>query len=972
VPLNGAILRVNPDTGDALPDNPMAGDPNPNRRRIIAYGLRNPYRFTFRPGTSEIWFGDVGWDTWEEINRLPDPLSPTVRNYGWPCYEGDGRMGSYDSLSLNLCETLYAQGASAVTPPYFAYMHGGLVDDDPSCPAGTSSTTGVLFYTATKFPAQYRGGLFFADYARNCIFFMPKGANGLPDPNQAQVFASGAAGPVDIQLGPDGAIYYTNLEGNAIRRIAFPAGNDTPTARISADTTSGHTPLTVHFDGSSSTDPDNDPLTYAWDLDGDGQYDDGNGVTASFTYTTEGNYTAHLRVTDPSGATDTTTVPITAGDPPVPTIATPSPSLTFAVGDQISFSGSAVDAHGTPIPASGLSWALNIRHCARNDATNCHTHFAQTFPGVASGTFNAPDHDYPSHLELILTATDAHGLSASTTVALQPKTVQVTLDSDPAGAQLTIGADTHTAPFTETFIQKSSTAITAPTPQTIGASDYTFSGWSDGGSVTHTINTGTTDATYKATFAKITGQKLAGADVIGTNTSAADVGRGEVYRTTATAAGTATSLRLYVDAGSTATQLGLGLYANASNKPGALLGQGKITTVAPGAWNDVPLPSGIPLTNGTVYWIGLLNPSTGTGTLRWRDRAGGSGGAEQTSRNGGLATLPASWTAGGSYTDGPLSAYAFGGTGGSQPPSLAVSPTSLGFTGSGSKTVSVSNTGGGALNFTASDDASWMSVSPAGGAAPQDVTVTVDATGLAPGTFNGNVTITATGVTGSPKTVPVTLTVSAPSSGLVGAWGFDETSGSTTADASGKGNTGTISNATRTASGKFGRALTFNSTNAWVTVADSTSLHLTSGMTVEGWVNPTALAGSWRALAVKETAGGLAWALYPAGDGGFPSGHAFTSAEQWARGTAVLPLNAWSHVATTYDGSTIRTYVNGVQVGTQAQTGSLVTSTRPLRFGGDSVWPEWFKGSLDEIRIYDRALTAAQIQGDMSRAVSGT
>jgi hypothetical protein len=141
-------------------------------------------------------------------------------------------------------------------------------------------------------------------------------------------------------------------------------------------------------------------------------------------------------------------------------------------------------------------------------------------------------------------------------------------------------------------------------------------------------------------------------------------------------------------------------------------------------------------------------------------------------------------------------------------------------------------------------------------------------------------------------------------------------------------------------------------------------------MTVEGWVNPTALAGAWRALAVKETATGLAWALYPAGDGGFPSAHAFTSTEQWARGTAVLPLNTWSHVATTHDGTTIRTYVNGVQVGTQAQTGALVTSTRPLRFGGDSVWPEWFKGSLDEIRVYDRALTAAQIQGDMTRAVS--
>ena len=61
-----------------------------------------------------------------------------------------------------------------------------------------------------------------------------------------------------------------------------------------------------------------------------------------------------------------------------------------------------------------------------------------------------------------------------------------------------------------------------------------------------------------------------------------------------------------------------------------------------------------------------------------------------------------------------------------------------------------------------------------------------------------------------------------------------------------------------------------------------------------------------------------------------------------------------------------------MQVGTKAQAGPLVTSTQPLRFGGDNLWPEWFKGSLDEIRVYDHALTAAEIQGDMSRPVSGT
>jgi glucose/arabinose dehydrogenase len=92
VTLDGAILRVDPNTGNAMPDNPLASSQDPNARRIIAYGLRNPFRFTIRPGTNEVWLGDVGWNSWEEINRV---LTPTlvVENFGWPCYEGTGRQG---------------------------------------------------------------------------------------------------------------------------------------------------------------------------------------------------------------------------------------------------------------------------------------------------------------------------------------------------------------------------------------------------------------------------------------------------------------------------------------------------------------------------------------------------------------------------------------------------------------------------------------------------------------------------------------------------------------------------------------------------------------------------------------------------------------------------------------------------------------------------------------------------------------
>src|SRR5512132_2299485 len=135
--LDGAILRVNPDTGAGMPDNPLAGSSDPNARRIIAHGLRNPFRMTIRPGTNEVWLGDVGWADWEEINRIADPLG-SIENFGWPCYEGSGHQSGYDSANLTICENLYALPGGVVAP-YFAYDHSAQVVPCESCPTGSSS-----------------------------------------------------------------------------------------------------------------------------------------------------------------------------------------------------------------------------------------------------------------------------------------------------------------------------------------------------------------------------------------------------------------------------------------------------------------------------------------------------------------------------------------------------------------------------------------------------------------------------------------------------------------------------------------------------------------------------------------------------------------------------------------------------------------------------------------------------------------
>src|SRR5262249_56144284 len=126
---------------------------------------------------------------------------------------------------------------------------------------------------------------------------------------------------------------------------------------------------------------------------------------------------------------------------------------------------------------------------------------------------------------------------------------------------------------------------------------------------------------------------------------------------------------------------------------------------------------------------------------------------------------------------------------------------------------------------------------------------------------NGTHTLTAVardaaGNATTSASVTVTVSNAAPA-GLVGAWGFEEGTGTTTADVSTHGLTGTLSNATWVTTGKFGKALSFNGTNAWVTVADNTLLHLTNGMTLEAWVNPSAASTDWTAAVIKERTGGL-------------------------------------------------------------------------------------------------------------------
>jgi predicted phage tail protein len=225
--------------------------------------------------------------------------------------------------------------------------------------------------------------------------------------------------------------------------------------------------------------------------------------------------------------------------------------------------------------------------------------------------------------------------------------------------------------------------------------------------------------------------------------------------------------------------------------------------------------------------------------------------------------------------------------------------------------------------------------------------------------------------TSSQVTVNVSNVALPPPTGLAGAYGFDEGAGTTTADQSGSGGNGTLTNATwaGAAAGKFGNALSFNGTNASVSIPDTAGLHFTTGMTLEAWVKPTAF-GNWNTVLFKERTGYYAAALYANTGTNRPSGNLYTSGDNDVRGSSQVPLNAWTHLAVTYDGSVLALYVNGVQAGTLIASGSMISSTGALKVGGNAIWGEYFNGLIDEVRAYGKALTATQIQADMAKPVT--
>ena len=385
-----------------------------------------------------------------------------------------------------------------------------------------------------------------------------------------------------------------------------------------------------------------------------------------------------------------------------------------------------------------------------------------------------------------------------------------------------------------------------------------------------------------------------------------------------------------------------------------------ISVTAPTAAPPVASFSATPTSGTAPLLVTLTDTSTGTITGRAWDLGDGTTSTAQ--------SVAKTYNAAGSYT-------------------VKLTVTNAGGSSTTTKTISA----------TASAPVANFTASPSSGIAPLPVTFSNSSAGTVvsyswnfgdntsstaqnpshtyanAGTYT--VTLTATGASGTtPSTKTQTITVSAASAsagGLVAAYNFEEASGATVVDVSGKGNHGTVSGATRTTAGKFGRALSFDGVDDWVTINDSASLDLTNGMTLEAWVYPTDTMSGWQTVLNKEQPDGFGAAYYLAANSDLNQPEVAVYTTDWYKlyGGPALSANKWVHLVGTYDGSTMKLYVNGSQVSSQQQAGGIDVTNGVLRIGGNSYWGEFFKGRIDEIRIYNRALSATEIKSDMNTAI---
>ena len=468
--LRGKILRVDR-TGAAVPGNPYfdgtAGDP-----RVYAIGLRNPFRCNVQPGSDALFVGDVGNASYEEIS-----IAFPGANLGWATVEGP-----------------HPPGLPGFVYPIHWYDHS---EADSACVIGGDHAA------PGDFAPEYEGDYFFGDWALNRISRMRLDASNRPI--STEVWATETRAPSDIRFGPDGALYYASQNASSVKRIAYVGGaNRQPVARATASPDAGLAPLAVRLDGTASYDPDQDALTYSWDL-GDGA--SSTSAVVDHTYA-QGVHHAALTVQDGQGGSSTTPrIRIVSGNRrPQAGISQPGDESRYDAGQTITYSGTGTDAEDGSLPCSRFSWSVLFHH-----ADHAHPYLGP-LEGVCTGTFVIADTGEASAdtwYEILLDVDDSGAplgtdaiLTGSHSVEIRPNTVTMLFETVPLpDLQLTLDTQPFTPPRTEPGVVNFVRRIGAVDAQLRGdGHTYRWLSWSDGGAREHDIRTPAADTLYRATF----------------------------------------------------------------------------------------------------------------------------------------------------------------------------------------------------------------------------------------------------------------------------------------------------------------------------------------------------------------------------------------------------------------------------------------------------------------------------------------
>ena len=455
---HGKILRINKD-GSIPTDNPFYGQPG-KLGAVWAYGFRNPWRFQFDSLTGQMYGGDVGDFTWEEVNHIVKG-----GNYGWPLHEG--------ACTAN---------CAGFIDPIYAYNHNGL----------SAAVTGGPVYRGSMFPPEYQGNLFFGDYASG--FIKRAELDGGGNITAVHDFDTQAGAVVDLKIAPDGSMYYLTYYPGALYHITYNTTSHAPIANATADVTRGVDPLTVHFSSAGSNDPDGDELGYLWNF-GDGTTSTAANPTKTFP--NKGVYTVRLTVSAGSDQTPAQPIVIQAGMPPTLTVAAPTEGQLYRAGDTITYNAFASDAAGFDLNDNNIKTVVRLHH-------GSHFHpFAGPLTGRA-GSFVIPttgEASADTSYEITVTAADGNGLTTSKTVNIFPRKAQLTFTTSPPGIGLTLNSVPISTPYQVPGVVGFRREIGAPTIATgTDGTVYQFAGWSDGCTIRHVITTPDHDTTYTANY----------------------------------------------------------------------------------------------------------------------------------------------------------------------------------------------------------------------------------------------------------------------------------------------------------------------------------------------------------------------------------------------------------------------------------------------------------------------------------------